>query len=56
MNLAMSLQRVLLIAMIMIFKKNILDLSQKLENGPNQPDFTFPRRNIGGKQRSFNNS
>lgn len=37
-------------------QKNIFDLSQKLENGPSQPDFTFPRRNNGGKQRSFNNS
>lgn len=37
-------------------QKNIFDLSQKLEDGPSQPDFTFPRRNNGGKRRSFNNS
>jgi len=37
-------------------QKNIFDLSQKLENGPNQPDFTFPRRNNGEQLRSFNNS
>ncbi|XP_060845787.1 zinc finger MYM-type protein 1-like [Rhopalosiphum padi] len=35
-------------------QNNIFDISQNVENGPNQPNITFPRRNIGGKQRSFN--
>ena len=35
-------------------QNNIFDISQNVEKGPNQPNITFPRRNIGGKQRSFN--
>lgn len=35
-------------------QNNIFDISQNVENGPNQPNITFPRRNIGGKQRAFN--
>ncbi|XP_060881931.1 zinc finger MYM-type protein 1-like [Metopolophium dirhodum] len=35
-------------------QNNIFDISQNVVNGPNQPNITFPRRNIGGKQRAFN--
>lgn len=39
-------------------QNNSFDISQNVENGPNQPNITFPRRNIGGKyhfpKRSFN--
>ncbi|KAL4082814.1 hypothetical protein QTP88_029470 [Uroleucon formosanum] len=35
-------------------QNNIFDINQNVENGPNQPNITFPRRNIGGKQRAFN--
>lgn len=28
-------------------QNNIFDISDKVENGSNEPDFTFPRWNIG---------
>jgi len=31
-------------------QNNIFDISQNVENGPSQPIFTFPGRNIGGKK------
>lgn len=31
-------------------QNNIFDINQNVENVPNQPNFMFPKRNIGGKK------